>query len=404
MKTAYVVIGAGFGDEGKGLITDYLTRRSGGRAVARFNGGAQAGHTVQLPNGVRHVFGHYASGTLANANTILSNKFIVNPFLLKKEHDALAKITKGRTQVAAMAGARVTTFYDMVLNQLKERARGNDRHGSCGCGINETVTRHEELPLRVGDQVSEFYAVHKAMAVKLHNYVEANNLDWQALVRENGSLELDPITHAWSAYSTIQDLIVKVSDRPAHHLVPSVFEGAQGLMLDEHLGAFPHVTRSMTGLPQAVAAAMDMGVDHLIPVYVTRAYSTRHGAGLFKYEDQPISDGFVFVDPTNVDNEWQGSIRKAPLRLGQLQHFIGSDLVRGERIAEACGVTLGKAQLAVTCLDQLGPNVNVIDMFGEVLDIKTETLHNVIATVCALEPFLLSYGPTNQDVRVAPRV
>ena len=72
-----VVIGANFGDEGKGLITDFEVRRTKARVVSRFNGGAQAGHTVHMGD-KRHVFGHISSGAFAGAFTYLSSDFLVN--------------------------------------------------------------------------------------------------------------------------------------------------------------------------------------------------------------------------------------------------------------------------------------------------------------------------------------
>ncbi len=74
------VIGANFGDEGKGLITDYLAQ-TGGDVVVRFNGGAQAGHTVVTPEGRRHVFSHFGSGSFAELPTFFSQHTIVNPIL-----------------------------------------------------------------------------------------------------------------------------------------------------------------------------------------------------------------------------------------------------------------------------------------------------------------------------------
>ena len=80
MKQASVVIGANFGDEGKGLMTDFLSEPEG--VVVRFNGGAQAGHTVTEPGGTRHVFHHYGAGAFKGASTFLSRHFVSNPLLL----------------------------------------------------------------------------------------------------------------------------------------------------------------------------------------------------------------------------------------------------------------------------------------------------------------------------------
>lgn len=88
-----VVIGSGFGDEGKGLMTDYFCSsfpRDESVLNVRFNGGAQAGHTVVTPYGLRHVFGHFGAGSfLPNVVTYLSSEFLVNPILFRKEYGKL---------------------------------------------------------------------------------------------------------------------------------------------------------------------------------------------------------------------------------------------------------------------------------------------------------------------------
>lgn len=139
MRDISVVIGANYGDEGKGLVTDFLSNSE--TLVVRFNGGAQAGHTVVTPEGQRHVFHHIGSGALRGAATLLSRFFIVNPFIFLKEVKELGF----EPTVSIDPRASVTTPYDMLLNQAVERKRGEERHGSCGLGINETVTRSASL-------------------------------------------------------------------------------------------------------------------------------------------------------------------------------------------------------------------------------------------------------------------
>src|SRR5687767_2778700 len=128
------VIGASYGDEGKGRTVDFLADAL--TLVVRFNGGAQAGHTVVLPDGRRHVFHHFGSGTFKGAETFLSQHFIMNPIMYCRELKELPAV-----RVTADPRCRITTPWDMMLNQAVEAKRGNDRHGSCGLGINETVTR-----------------------------------------------------------------------------------------------------------------------------------------------------------------------------------------------------------------------------------------------------------------------
>ena len=86
MTRVIAVIGSGFGDEGKGLMTDYHSSQHDDAVVIRSNGGAQAGHTVTLPTGERHVFSHFGSGSLNGTPTFLSSYFVSNPMLFVKEY------------------------------------------------------------------------------------------------------------------------------------------------------------------------------------------------------------------------------------------------------------------------------------------------------------------------------
>ena len=163
---AFVVIGAGYGDEGKGLVTDYLTEKTGSRVVCRFNGGSQAAHTVNRA-GYRHIFNTMSSGSLAGADTYLSNQFIVNPYVL---FDELVTMSKNRKlpRVYCHPNARVTTIFDMAINNILEMSRGDGRHGSCGLGINETVVRcyESKYKLTVADLYNKDTLVHKLELIK----------------------------------------------------------------------------------------------------------------------------------------------------------------------------------------------------------------------------------------------
>ena len=128
----FAVIGSGYGDEGKGLVTDSLSAST--TRVVRYNGGAQAGHTVCKANGIRHVFHHVGAGTFSGATTHLSKFFVVNPILANQELAELAQL--GYNPVITVdLYAPVTTPIDMMINQAVEQQRGNNRHGSCGIGF-----------------------------------------------------------------------------------------------------------------------------------------------------------------------------------------------------------------------------------------------------------------------------
>lgn len=353
-KTAQVVIGAQFGDEGKGKITDYYAAVVGtDGVVARFNGGAQAGHTVVTPDGLRHVFSHVGSGAFAGAATFLSRFFVSNPILFLKEWEVLA--TQGiRPLVYVDPHSPVTTPYEMMINQISERERGTDRHGSCGIGFGETLERNltPVYALTVGalDDAG-------ALAVKLDAirrvYAPARlaRLGFgEAFARNAGLFLSDAIlehfvadTRCFLARTTVADI------QTATHSRRLLFEGAQGLLLDQDRGFFPHVTRSNTGLRNVLALADDLGLERLEVTYVTRAYLTRHGAGPLPHElpEKPYPG---VIDATNVPNAYQGALRFAWLDLDLLSHAIAEDLADAKRWPEVSV----NARLAITCLDQLG--------------------------------------------------
>jgi adenylosuccinate synthase len=346
-RRARVVIGAAWGDEGKGLLTDALAEAR--TLVIRFNGGAQAGHTVVAPDGRRHVFHHLGSGSFRGASTFLSRFFISNPLAFLPEIEALHGLGVTPVILADPRGP-VTTPWDMMLNQMVEERRGTGRHGSCGLGINETVTRHGSpgLPrLTVGDL---------ADASRVEAILRALRRDW--VPRRLAALGLAP-DPAWQARldsesaraafleaaSRFAGRVTPADDAIAAHDGPVLFEGAQGLLLDERHRWFPHVTRSRTGLANVDILAREAGIAALDVSYATRAYATRHGAGPFPRE----VPGLAYEDRTNVPNLWQQTIRFGHLDLDLLAETIRGDLGR-----TGLPVTY---RLAVTCLDQVGDAV-----------------------------------------------
>jgi len=403
-----VVIGANFGDEGKGLITDFETRRTGAHAVARFNGGAQAGHTVR-DGDRRHVFGHIGSGTFAGATTYLSSDFIVNPLVLHHEVKALNAMGVTNTRVAAHAYARVSTVYDMVINGLIETARGDKRHGSCGMGINETVTRHSIGPqLSVCDLFSRHFNLEAFCKQVANEWIpfrlEQLNIDVHELPPNNmiDILRQDPRMHADVLKNAMANgEIVEVFDRdPILARGSIIFEGAQGLALDEELGTYPHVTRSRTGLVGAIQAAHELGYTELNPVYVTRVYLTRHGAGELAHEGETICDRDL-QDETNVLNTWQGNFRYAPLNIPQLRRFIHLDHMRARmeiNRQRVSSIKLGKPNLAVTCLDQVGDTVRMIGLDGNPFEIETKNAAEYLAVSLGVNLSHTSRGPSAEHV------
>src|SRR5688572_4356148 len=142
-RRAIILSGLGYGDEGKGTWTDFLARTEQVHTVVRFNGGAQAGHNVVTPDGRHHTSAQFGSGTLVRGvNTHLSRFMLLNPIRLLKEdaelHALAIKDALARTSIDRRA--LVTTPFQVAANRLRELARGDGRHGSCGMGIGETMS------------------------------------------------------------------------------------------------------------------------------------------------------------------------------------------------------------------------------------------------------------------------
>lgn len=396
MKQADVIIGANFGDEGKGLVTDFCASAFGDDAiVVRFNGGAQAGHTVTTPDGRRHVFSHFGSGSLVGAETFLSRFFVCHPMLFRKEHAVLAPLAPP-LRVHIDARAYVSTPYDMMINQLAEENRGRARHGSCGMGFGETIERCEKSPytltyndLRAPDLKDRLRLIRDRWVPVRLAQLGINNIApaW----RER--LAADYIVEGWSRdveffLSATQLAPADILSRRRHGIV---FEGAQGLLLDQTRGQFPHVTRSHTGIRNVLDVAREAGLAALRVHYITRAYMTRHGAGPLAGE-LPAKPYTGIEDATNIHNDWQGSLRFALLDADILAATIGADLSD----AHGCGLKIDTA-LAVTCLDQI-EGVCRFYAAGREIHLDTEAAAEDLRTRTALQGLVISHGPTRAAV------
>ena len=137
-----IVVDLGFGDAGKGLVTDALVRRDGAGLVVRYNGGAQAGHNVVTREGQHHTFAQFGAGSFVpGVRTFLAHPFVLHPTALLVEGDLLRARGVGDIfeRLRVSERARVITPFHQAMNRLRELARGEARHGSCGVGVGETV-------------------------------------------------------------------------------------------------------------------------------------------------------------------------------------------------------------------------------------------------------------------------
>ena len=285
MKKIKVVIGANFGDEGKGLMVDYLASSMNNGIVVRFNGGAQATHTVTVSDGRRHVFGHIAAGSFVGLPMYLSSFFALHPMEFRDEVILLNE--KGVCpQIFADNNCLITTPYDVMINQIAEITRGNSKHGSCGMGFNETITRslQPEYSLSVKDLKNMDLAIKKLLAIR-DSYAPCrlkqlgiNSIpsSYEKWLKSDGIVRsfLSDIDYLLNAVTMVDINILSSFDT-------ILFEGAQGLLLDQNHEYFPNVTHSNTGIKNVRELIKQAGYDdvNVEIVYVTRAYMTRHGAG-----------------------------------------------------------------------------------------------------------------------------
>ena len=358
MKRCSVVIGSMWGDEGKGHMTDILCSKDNNTLNVRFNGGAQASHTVVTPDNKRHAFRHFGAGTFAGARTYLSEDFIVNPIAFVLEKDELIQTFGISPYVYVNLNCIVTTPWDIFINQAVEEMRGNNRHGSCGFGINETVVRNrtDKYKLTVTDLFYEDKLSEKLQVIQ-NEYVE-----WRLRTEYGLGIEdlPDDYREALCNSENIDMFLFYIQEFMANvHLVGDsvlrlydnvVFEGAQGLLLDQNNKAYlPHVTTSNTGIKNVMKILRNIGFDGDVDIYyMSRCYLTKHGAGPFKNELGRVPYRNV-VDLTNVPNEFQGALRFGYLDFDLLATEINKDL---ENLSVSANV-----YITFTCLDQVDKQV-----------------------------------------------
>lgn len=309
MSKNVVVIGTQWGDEGKGKIVDWLTDHA--RAVVRFQGGHNAGHTLWV-NGKKTVVRLVPSGILRDGvECFIGNGVVLSPEALLKEIDELeAAGVNASARLKIAEGCPLILPYHIALDQAREAAKGDAKIGTTGRGIGPC---YEDKVARRALKVIDLFDTDRFVA-KLKENVEYYNFLLTKLFNAQ-PVDFDTIlANTMQQAERIKPMVADVS-RILHDLdkagVPILFEGAQGTLLDIDHGTYPYVTSSNC---VAGAAAPGAGVAPQMLNYVlgiVKGYATRVGSGPFPTEQENDIGAFL----AKRGNEF-GSVTGRPRRCG----------------------------------------------------------------------------------------
>lgn len=365
IKNHFGVIGLGFGDEGKGITTDYLAAKHPDALVIRFSGGHQAGHTVQIGD-TRHVFSNFGSGTLRGNATYISQFCTVDPEGMMKEFQLLSAKGVENIDIFIDAKTPVTTPYEKWHNHKEHDVLG---HGTCGVGVGQTWQREQDhYHLNFGDLFNTQILNIKLENIRKHYY----------------KFKPEPLNEFLFAVEAMKQVAMLIYGIP-QGVEKFIFEGSQGLMLDQDLGFFPNVTRSNTGSKNILQM-----VGGFEPYLITRCYETRHGNG--------DMTGIVFPDgtllepanETNVYNEYQGQFRKRMLNVDTLKYAMIGDGYVWE----------AENTLVITCLDHFRDCYYYCQNDGTVHTCPDkESFVTEIAEYLGVNKVLISDSPESNNIR-----
>lgn len=335
---AIVTFGMGFGDEGKGGTVDFLCRRHRTSLVVRYSGGCQAGHNVELPNGHRHTFSQWGAGTFAKANTHLAQPVIIDPLAMANESKALRQVCNLEAlSLTVHPRCLVSTVLHKVVNRNDAK---NVEHGTCGMGIG--VTRKYWLDHGDDAIFAEDLRNRPRLCEKLSLFCERHSLhEFSVPAVANELLEygVPSIYEMWPLYE----------DFWKNETI--IFEGAQGMLLDQRFGLQPHTTWSDVTPRYAFDLAKAWGAEQITVLGVTRTYMTRHGNGPLPTFDFNLR----FDDKGNPEHQFQGKMRFGHLDMDLLRYS-----------AANLGTPLDG--LAVNCLDHVAGDT--LDRLRELAPIK----------------------------------
>ena len=324
-------------------MVDWATRElaASGRVplIVRHSGGAQAAHAVRTPDGRAHTFQQFGAGSFVpGVRTYLSEHMLVNPLTLFWESERLKSVgvVDALSRLLLHPDALVTTPWHMAANRYKEQQRGAGRHGSCGLGIGETQAEALAVPddaLRVRHLLNSEALQGRLARHRVRKHAACPGLELEA--EDEEAAAWIALCQAIVGSATVADpgFLLRHLRNPA---AATIFEGAQGVLLDEWRGFHPYTTWSTVTAANAYRLLEGSGAQ-VVSLGVLRGYATRHGAGPFPTEAAALTT--VLPDDTNPENPWQGELRVGWPDLELLRYSL--------KVA-------GRVDcLAVTCLDRM---------------------------------------------------
>ena len=330
-KKSYILAGMQFGDEGKGSFVDYIASAHNIKQAVRYNGGSQASHTVITPQGTLHKFSQLSSAMfLDDRQTYITSNMVINPFNLVEEAVQFAaktyqepKSVLGKVKIDE--NCYIVTPYHKLINQMREICAADARRGSVGTGVSEVrrLFREQNIGIQIKDLCN-----HPLLSDKLNElyiyakkFYDANQkIVFQELpddIRYNLSkgihflFQRDSITYFCKEYQT---LIEQNAFIFSHNICADlqledgiVFEGAQGLLIDEAYGFKPTTTILDTTITAALNLCKQLGITNFVKAGVAKAFTSRHGIGVFPTESAELNASIV--DTNQESSYWNGAIR-----------------------------------------------------------------------------------------------
>lgn len=321
-----LLLGLQWGDEGKGKIVDVLTKDY--NIIARFQGGPNAGHTLEF-DGMKHVLHTIPSGIFHdNAINIVGNGVVIDPVIFKKELDNLKKFDLDiQSKLLISRKAHLILPTHRLLDAASEASKGKAKIGSTLKGIGPTyMDKTGRNGIRVGDlELPDWKERYRNLADKHEGMIKSFNMDIQYDLKELEEEFFEAVAVLRELKFIDSENYINTAQREGKTILA---EGAQGSLLDIDFGTYPFVTSSNT---TAAGACTGLGVSpsSIDKVYgIFKAYTTRVGSGPFPTElfDE---DGETLA---RVGNEF-GATTGRPRRCGWL------DLVALKYAVEINGVT-----------------------------------------------------------------